>query len=96
MQETYGKLLWKRYTLDHEKARNRLWGAVRVSRPPSNLFYPLTSSILTEENIRNEHLKLDGEYTPLFQAYLNAKDYLRALLLAQNCIRCRKSFENIE
>lgn len=95
MQNTYEKLLWRRYALDHEKARARLWGAVRVSRSPSNLFYPLTASVLSEAQIADKHLELDELYTPLIQAYLKSKEVLRAFLLAQNCIRCQKSLEKI-
>jgi hypothetical protein len=86
-------LLWKRYVLDHEKARARLWGAVKVARPPSNLFFPMTASIMSEAEIAERHFELDNLYIPLIKAYLKGKDVLRALLLAQNCIRCMKSLE---
>jgi hypothetical protein len=57
--------LWRRYILDHEKARARLWGQLRMSRPRTNLFYGLTESIQTEKRIAEMHIELDEKYYPL-------------------------------
>ncbi len=48
-QEIYEQLLWARFTLDHEKARARLWGRLKVSRPPSSIYSYMVNSILSEK-----------------------------------------------
>ncbi len=53
----------------------------------------MTASIMSEAEIAERHFELDNLYIPLIKAYLKGKDVLRALLLAQNCIRCMKSLE---
>jgi hypothetical protein len=58
-QEIYEKLQWRRYILDHEKARTRLWGHLKVIRQKNNMFYQLSDSILPEKRIAEMHVELD-------------------------------------
>jgi hypothetical protein len=86
-QATYERLLWSRFVLDHEKARARLWGRLKVSRSQSSPYYLAISSIMGEQEIAVRHEELDEKFYALIQLYLKGEESLRALYMAKTCLR---------
>ena len=86
-QDNYEKFLWKRFTLDHEKARSRLWGSLKASRKESSPFYEHLRSIVSEKELALQHEDLDRKFTGIIQVYLKEKETVRALNMAKSCIR---------
>ena len=83
----YEKLLWSRFALDHEKARTRLWGKLKVSRPETSVFQPFMVNLMGEKEIAIRHEELDQKFYHLIQVYLKADEPLRAFFLAKTCLR---------
>ena len=94
-QTTYERLLWKRFVLDHEKARARLWGGLKLSRQQNDIQFHLSESIMTDKQIVQSHNQLDDEYHFIIQAYLRAGEGIKALSLAKSCIRSIESLKRV-
>lgn len=86
-QQVYEDLLWRRLALDHEKARSRLWGRLKVSRSSDSHFLELSQSILSEREIAVRQVQLDEQYYQLVESYLKKSETIRAMQLATSCIR---------
>jgi hypothetical protein len=73
--------------LDHEKARSRLWGRLKVGRSSDSHFLELSQSILSEREIAVRQVELDEQYYQLVESYLKRSETVRAMQLATSCIR---------
>ena len=59
IQDVYERLLWNRFLLDHEKARARLWGKLKLSRLDKSVYWDQVSSIMGEKEVAVKQAELD-------------------------------------
>ncbi len=58
----YPMLAFLRVVLEHEKARNRLWGRFKHIRKEEDLNYTKSQSILSEKEVAQQQHSLDYQY----------------------------------
>ena len=79
--------MWKRYCLDHEFARWRLWGRLKAARNERHINYELSANIQDEKKLQDAHMQLDVELFKIIKYYLKSQQVQKALGFIKSHIR---------